>query len=127
MCGIAGIASLDPVPVRPEALKRMCDAIAHRGPDDAGYVYLRTGPYNFPELREQLLSEGYHFRSRSDTEVILHLWHRHGEAALGMLDGMFAFAVYDRVDNRLWLARDRFGVKPLYYAAAGGCLLFASE
>ena len=83
--------------------------------------------YNFPELRRQLQAAGHVFRTRSDTEVILHLWEEHGPDCLPMLDGMFAFAIYDRVENVLTLARDRFGVKPLYYAAAGDFLVFASE
>ncbi|MFQ5734816.1 MAG: asparagine synthase (glutamine-hydrolyzing), partial [Planctomycetaceae bacterium] len=83
--------------------------------------------YNFPELRDELSAAGFHFRSHSDTEVILHLWHRYGERAPAMLDGMFALAIYDRVENRLTLARDRFGVKPVYYVEAGDFFLFASE
>jgi len=205
MCGIAGIVSLDGSPISPLAVKAMCDVTAHRGPDDAGYAFFRTGGrnlgdggswaefvdpefrhinehlpvfggryfhdvvsrnsfsvgighrrlsildlshyghqpmansdrrywiayngevYNFRELRRQLESVGYQFRSRTDTEVILNLWHRYGDASIEMLDGMFAFAIYDRVENRLWLCRDRFGIKPLYYAEACGCFLFGSE
>ena len=205
MCGVAGIVSVSQRPVQPEAIKRMCDIIAHRGPDDAGYVFFRNGPnrdgeggywcefgdpefrhvsehlpvfgggyyqdelaannfsvalghrrlsiidlthnghqpmassdrrywiafngeiYNFAELRDQLSANNHTFRTRSDTEVILHLWQEHGADALAMLDGMFALAIYDRVDNLLTLARDRFGVKPLYYAFSQGSLVFASE
>jgi len=205
MCGIAGIVSLDGRPVDPAWIKRMCDVLAHRGPDDAGYAFFRIGEgrtgeggywcsfadgdfrhinehlpafggsycreelsknsfsvamghrrlavidltpyghqpmsssdrrywityngeiYNFPDLREDLCARGHVFRSRSDTEVLLHLWEEHGHECLAMLDGMFAFALYDRVANVLTLARDRFGVKPLYYGLAGGFFLFASE
>jgi asparagine synthase (glutamine-hydrolysing) len=205
MCGIAGIVSLSHRPVEPERIKRMCDAIAHRGPDDAGYAFFRPGNgrgteggywcgfadaefrdinehlpvlnggycrdelskttfsvalghrrlaiidlthyghqpmsnsdrrfwityngeiYNFPELRQELLGRGHVFRTRSDTEVLLHLWEEHGEDCLPMLDGMFAFAMYDRIDNVLTLARDRFGVKPVYYGLTGDFLVFASE
>jgi asparagine synthase (glutamine-hydrolysing) len=192
-------------PVDTACIKPMCDCMAHRGPDDAGYAFFRVGEgrsgeggywcgfadakfahlnehlpvyggaycrdelsksefslalghrrlaiidlthyghqpmsssdrrlwityngevYNFPELREELRAAGHVFRTRSDTEVILHLWEQHGPDCLPMLDGMFAFAVYDRKENRLTLVRDRFGVKPLYYAFAGDFLLFASE
>ncbi len=205
MCGIAGIVSLNGRPVDPNAPKRMCDIIAHRGPDDAGYVFFHHGRapdgqgsswvrfcdaefthlnehlpvfggsysrselgereftlafghrrlsildlspaghqpmcspdrllwivhngevFNFQELRQDLEARGYQFRSGTDTEVILALWEEHGSRCLEMLDGQFAFAVYDRRDNSLTLARDRFGVKPLYYAIADGQLAFASE
>ena len=83
--------------------------------------------YNFPELRDDLRARGHVFRTRSDTEVILHLWEEHDAGCLPMLDGMFALAVYDRARNLLTLARDRFGVKPLYYGLTGDYLLFASE
>jgi len=205
MCGIAGIVSLGSRPIEPGRIKPMCDALAHRGPDDAGYAFVRAsgnrsaeggywcrfadaefrrlnehlpvfdGPYcrdelskstfsvalghrrlaiidlthyghqpmsnsdcrywisyngevyNFPELRDELRAQGHVFRTRSDTEVILHLWEEHEAGCLPMLDGMFALAVYDRARNLLTLARDRFGVKPLYYGLAGEYLLFASE
>jgi len=83
--------------------------------------------YNFHDLRRDLEQRGYCFRTRTDTEVILRLWEEHGPECLNMLDGMFAFAVYDRLDNSLTLARDRFGVKPLYYARNSHFFLFASE
>jgi len=83
--------------------------------------------YNFPELRDQLRAQGHVFRTRSDTEVILHLWEQYGDESLLKLDGMFAFAIYDRVKNTLTIARDRFGVKPLYYAFSNGIFVFASE
>lgn len=205
MCGIAGIASLTGSPVPAEAIKPMCDAIAHRGPDDAGYAFFRLGEshtgeggywcsfsdsafahlnenipvfggdycrrelencpfdvvlghrrlaiidltryghqpmsssdcrfwityngeiYNFPALREQLVGQGHVFRSQSDTEVLVHLWEEYGDDSVAMLNGMFAFAIYDRMRNRLALARDRFGVKPLYYALTDTHLFFGSE
>ena len=83
--------------------------------------------YNFPELRDELMTKGHIFRTRSDTEVLLHLWEEYQLDSLEMLNGMFAFALYDRSENRLLLARDRFGVKPLYFAYANGFLIFASE
>ena len=83
--------------------------------------------YNFRELRSDLEAKGHIFRTCTDTEVLLHLWEEEGIQCLGRLNGMFAFALYDRVKGILTLARDRFGVKPLYYAQARGQLVFASE
>ncbi|MGK7344300.1 MAG: asparagine synthase (glutamine-hydrolyzing) [Candidatus Nitrospinota bacterium M3_3B_026] len=91
------------------------------------WIILNGEIYNYVELREALESRGHIFRSNTDTETILHLWEEKGAACLAELDGMFAFALYDRVENTLTLARDRFGVKPLYYAEAGPYFLFASE
>jgi asparagine synthase (glutamine-hydrolysing) len=189
MCGIAGIVSLNRRTVEPRAIKRMCDILAHRGPDDAGYVFFRLSEnklgeggywcgfaepafkhlnehlpvfggeyfteemskhqfdialghrrlsiidlthyghqpmsssdrrfwvvyngeiYNYPEIKAGLVGRGHVFRTRSDTEVLLHLWEEYGVACLPMLNGMFAFAIYDRVKNELFLARDRYGIK----------------
>lgn len=84
--------------------------------------------YNAPELRESLKKDGLIFQTdHSDTEVLLNLFARDGEAALRQLNGMFAFAVFDRDKQRLVLARDRFGIKPLYYADIVGRFLFSSE
>lgn len=84
--------------------------------------------YNYRELREELEARGVQFVSRSDTEVILALFEREGESAFRRLEGMFALALYDRERDMLYLARDRFGEKPLYYYRhAGGTLIFASE
>lgn len=84
--------------------------------------------YNFPALREALLRTGrYTFRTRSDTEVLLHLYREHGTAMLPMLNGMFAFALHDARSGELFLARDRMGKKPLHYAEAGGTFVFGSE
>lgn len=205
MCGIAGIVNLGGKAVEPRSIKRMCDAIAHRGPDDAGYVFFRLSEnklgeggywcgfadakfehlnehlpvfggdyfkqetskqdfsvglghrrlaiidlthyghqpmsssdrrywvvyngeiYNYPEIRETLKQKGHVFRTRSDTEVLLHLWEEYNVESLLMLNGMFAFAIYDRINNSLVLARDRFGVKPIYYAFTESSLVFASE
>src|SRR5688572_9105743 len=71
--------------------------------------------YNYRELREQLIQRGHQFRTHSDTEVILATFMAHGERCVEQLNGMFAFAIWDRVDRSLFLARDRMGVKPLYY------------
>ncbi len=205
MCGIAGIISLGQRPVPAGAVKTMCDIIAHRGPDDAGYAFFRPSDthrdgggrwaefadqefihtnehlppfegqyyrdelatndfmlafghrrlsiidlthkghqpmansdrrmwityngeiYNFPQLRDELISKGHVFRTRTDTEIILQLWERHGEQCLDMLDGMFAFGIYDHSTGVVTLARDSFGVKPLYYTFTKDFCIFASE
>ncbi|MDC0033843.1 asparagine synthase (glutamine-hydrolyzing) [Alphaproteobacteria bacterium] len=83
--------------------------------------------YNAPALREKLISKGHTFRTRSDIEVIVHLYEDEGEAFLPLLNGMFALALYDHKRERLIVARDRFGVKPLYYMNRGSEFIFASE
>ncbi len=83
--------------------------------------------YNFRELRKELGLTERDLRSRSDTEVLLAAWERWGPAALDRMVGQWAFAIYDRDSRRLWLARDRFGEKPLYYHTAPGSLSFASS
>jgi asparagine synthase (glutamine-hydrolysing) len=83
--------------------------------------------YNHGDLRPDLHARGHVYRTRSDTETILHLYEEYGERAVERLHGMFAFALWDRHRRRLLLARDRLGIKPLYYAIADGELLFASE
>ncbi|AUX70035.1 asparagine synthetase B [Porphyrobacter sp. HT-58-2] len=162
MCGIAGIFHAEtPKPVDPLRVERMCDALAHRGPDGAGVwtdlgvglghrrlsiIDLAGSPqpmhsvdgravivfngeiYNFRELRRELEQAGFTFRTSGDTEVILAAWQRWGPDCLARLDGMFAFAIFDRDKRQLFLARDRFGVKPLFTAAlSDGSIAFASE
>ena len=83
--------------------------------------------YNTDELRKELLSLGHQFRDRSDTEVVLHAYIQWKERCLEKLNGIFAFAVWEKKGKRLFLARDRIGVKPVFYALHGGGLLFASE
>src|SRR4029077_14018430 len=82
---------------------------------------------NFPELRRQLESRGHRFYTHTDTEVIVHLYEELGAGCVEKLRGMFAFAVWDENRQRLLLARDRFGKKPLYYALSKERLLFGSE
>ena len=82
--------------------------------------------YNYRELRERLKGKHF-FDTNSDTEVIIHLYEELGEAAFTELNGMFAFAIYDSAQDKLVLARDRFGIKPLFYAIEDGMLFFASE
>ncbi|EAQ30317.1 amidotransferase class-II [Erythrobacter sp. NAP1] len=162
MCGIAGIFHAEtPKPVDPRRIERMCDAMAHRGPDGAGVwteqgvglghrrlsiIDLEGSPqpmlsadgraviafngeiYNFRELRRELESQGAKFRTSGDTEVILAAWQRWGVDCLEKLHGMFAFALYDLDKRQLFLARDRFGVKPLFMTRlADGGLAFSSE
>ena len=158
MCGIAGKAGSHPV-TEPEIL-RMCDAIAHRGPDDWGtfieggvglgmrrlsivdlagghqpianedgsiVVVFNGEMYNYPSLYAELVAKGHRFATRSDTEALVHLYEEHGEEMVGRLRGMFAFALWDRRRQRLLLARDHFGQKPLFYTEQAGRLTFASE
>lgn len=161
MCGIAGIFNLNGEPVSPVLLRKMTDAIAHRGPDGEGfytdsfiglghrrlaiidlspaghqpmmssdrqYVLSYNGElYNFQELRLELEALGYHFRSRTDSEVVLYAYIAWGEKALDRFNGMFAFALWDRNRQELFLARDRYGIKPLYYCYRGDTLIFGSE
>ncbi len=95
---------------------------------DGRYVLVYNGEvYNYRELRAELAAEGVAFRTESDTEVLLELLRALGPAALERLNGMFAFALWDREARELLLARDRIGIKPLYYVEAPDCLLFASE
>jgi asparagine synthase (glutamine-hydrolysing) len=96
--------------------------------DDGRYTIVFNGEiYNYPHLRDELVAQGVRFRGHSDTEVILHLYARDGAAMLGRLRGMFAFAIWDQTAQRLFLARDPYGIKPLYYADQGGQLRFASQ
>src|SRR5436309_3255991 len=83
--------------------------------------------YNYRELRRELERAGHRFRTQGDTEVLLHLHEEHGDGFAERLRGMFAIAIWDVPRRRLVLARDRFGIKPLYYREAGGELAFASE
>ena len=83
--------------------------------------------YNYVELREDLRRKGHHFSTSSDTEVILRLYAEYGEGCVKLLNGMFAFLLYDRERGTVLAARDHFGIKPLYYAAIDGQLCYASE
>jgi asparagine synthase (glutamine-hydrolysing) len=161
MCGIAGkVGFARETAVSSALVRRMMDAIRHRGPDDDGIyvepqavlghrrlsiIDLNSGRqpisnedgtlwivyngeiYNFPELRNQLLAKGHLFKTHTDTEVIVHLYEEFGDGCVKHLRGMFAFALWDARKKRLLLARDRVGIKPLYFAETSDSLLFASE
>src|SRR5688500_8971817 len=83
--------------------------------------------YNHPELRRELESRGHLFRTRSDTEVLVHAYEEWGAQMLPRLNGQFAFAIHDARNRTVFLARDRFGVRPLFYAQHDRNLYFASE
>lgn len=157
MCGITGFYGLDDN----QLLKRMSEAIRHRGPDDHGYFVDRNvslahrrlsiidlskngrNPmhnedssieivfngeiYNFQSIKEELLKKRHKFYSNTDTEVIIHAYEEYGFECLKLFNGMFAFALWDANEQRLFIARDRLGIKPLYYAYIEGKFFFSSE
>ncbi len=83
--------------------------------------------FNYPELRRELISRGHHFYTHSDTEIIVHLYEEKGKDCLDELNGQFALAIYDERKKSLFLARDRMGIRPLFYTIHGGRLYFGSE
>src|SRR5690606_16676134 len=95
--------------------------------DESICVVLNGEIYNFREIRRDLQLRGHSFRTSSDTEVIVHLYEEYGDACLDHLQGMFGFALWDSVRQRLLVARDRLGIKPLFYGEFDGRLVFASE
>ena len=114
-------SSVDRRPVRQPATSRW--------PTRTGRVWITYNGevYNHEALRAELEAKGHRFRSRTDTEAILHLYEEEGPACVERLQGMFAFAIWDGRRRELFLARDRVGVKPLYYAVQPGGLVFGSE
>ncbi|MBN2374581.1 asparagine synthase (glutamine-hydrolyzing) [bacterium] len=206
MCGFCGVISLKDRPINVDYIKGMCDVIAHRGPDDAGYFIAQTGNqqkkgqsyhhnftdeqfahispllpkidsaysqfelknekydlflghrrlavidpspaghqpmsdksnnirlvyngeiYNFKELRYELECLGYEFKSHTDTEIIIYSYKEWGIDCVKRFNGMFAFAIWDNYKKTLYLARDRYGIKPLYYTILNnGKIIFGSE
>ncbi len=95
--------------------------------DGTVWVIFNGEIYNFRELREELKGKGHQFRTRSDTEVIVHAYEEYKEDCFQYFNGMFAIGIWDEKGNRLVLARDRLGKKPLYYSYINGTFLFASE
>jgi asparagine synthase (glutamine-hydrolysing) len=97
------------------------------GPQQQHVLVVNGEIYNFVELRQDLERQGHHFATQSDSETILHAYRAYGTKLFPHLNGMFAFALYDRGERQLLLARDRLGIKPLFYAEHRGAILFASE
>ena len=95
--------------------------------DERYHITYNGEIYNYLELKEELIQKGYQFKSNTDTEVLLALYHDRKEKCLQDLDGMFAFAIWDEVEQELFCARDRFGEKPFYYTRVDDQFLFASE
>jgi asparagine synthase (glutamine-hydrolysing) len=95
--------------------------------DGTVWVVYNGQLFDFEPLRERLVAQGHRFRSRTDTEILVHLYEERGEGLVEEIDGMFAFALWDARRRRLLLARDRLGIKPLYYVQGGGRFAFASE
>ncbi len=162
MCGIAGILSSDQTERTYEKVQEMCQALAHRGPNNQGvtqignvvlghrrlsiidlssaahqpmsvansrYTISYNGEiYNFGELKSELKDRGVQFQTESDTEVLLQMYVFYGQKCLERLNGMFAFTIWDQEKQELFLARDRFGQKPLFYHhKQSGYFAFASE
>ena len=95
--------------------------------DESVWVVFNGEIYNFQELREELQAKGHVFRTRTDTEVLVHLYEEHGPGLVNRLRGMFAFAIWDGIKKSLLLARDRLGIKPLYYSVTQKFVSFGSE
>lgn len=95
--------------------------------DDSLWIVFNGEIYNFRELRKELVAKGHQFKTQSDTEVILHLYEDLGEACVKRLTGMFAFAIWSERDQSLFIARDRLGIKPLYYRVSDSDFWFGSE
>lgn len=161
MCGIAGVLNFDhSQPIDPGVLQRMCDVIAHRGPDDEGFyvngsvglgmrrlsiididgghqpIFSQDGSlcivfngeiYNHQAIRKEMIARGHVYKTQTDTESILHLYETFGVKCVEHLRGMFAFAIWDNRRRELFIARDRVGIKPLFYRVENDRLIFASE
>ncbi|MGI8789036.1 MAG: asparagine synthase (glutamine-hydrolyzing) [Pyrinomonadaceae bacterium] len=96
--------------------------------EDKSIIVVMNGElYNFREVKKELENKGHRFETQTDTEILPHLYEEYGDAMLEHINGMFAFALWDKRKKRLLIARDRFGEKPLYYGVFDGKLIFASE
>jgi len=95
--------------------------------DETLWIVYNGEVFNYPELRDDLLKKGHHFYTSTDTEVILHLYEEEGTSCLNHFNGQFAFAIWDLREKELFLARDRVGIRPLYYIVQDNLILFASE
>lgn len=95
--------------------------------DDGVVIVFNREIYNYRALREELATLGYRFRTTSDTEVVLHLYHHSGVTRLERLEGMFGICIVDTRSGEIHLVRDRLGIKPLYYGVQNGRFYFASE
>ncbi|MBW1740961.1 MAG: asparagine synthase (glutamine-hydrolyzing) [Deltaproteobacteria bacterium] len=95
--------------------------------DESVWITYNGEVYNFPDLRQTLLKKGHKFKTKSDTETVIHLYEEYGEGCLNYMRGMFSFALWDRNEGLLFLARDRIGVKPLVYTEQPEGFYFASE
>ena len=95
--------------------------------DGSVWIVFNGEIYNYQELRRDLIARGHGFRTNSDTETIVHLYEEYGAGCVDHLRGMFGFAIWDTRKREMLLARDRLGIKPLYYAERDGELLFSSE
>ena len=120
-CCVLGNTRLAIVDLSERGRQPMCNE------DSTVWITYNGECYNADEFRPLLLSRGHRFRSATDTEVILHLYEEFGEKCVEKLRGMFAFAIWDSRAQRLLLARDRLGIKPLYYALTGNGIIFGSE
>src|SRR5881296_3410247 len=95
--------------------------------DESLWIVYNGEIYNHRELRSKLEARGHRYRTKSDTETIVHLYEEYGDDCVQHLRGMFAFAIWDRTRRRIFIARDRLGIKPLYYQYDGQRLIFGSE
>jgi asparagine synthase (glutamine-hydrolysing) len=116
-----GHTRLSIIDLSPHGRQPMCNE------DETVWITFNGEIYNFVSLREHLIKKGHKFRSRTDTEVIIHLWEEEGLKCLEQLRGMFAFALWDDKEKTLFLARDRMGQKPLFYLSSKDRILFGSE
>jgi asparagine synthase (glutamine-hydrolysing) len=128
MCGIFGIISPN---LSRDQLEKATSTLTHRGPDDSGLFFgdgvgLGHRRLSIIDLN-QLIQKGHIFSTKSDTETILHAYEEWGEKCVEHFNGMFGFAIWDAKNRTMFMARDRLGIKPLFYAEYKGKFSFASE